>query len=469
MSSFYFALWVVLALAAILHLLVHKREPISTVSWSLFVLLVPVLGPAIYFSFGPERLIRQAFKRKKIISPILSVAEGKSSQQELSSDRVSPISFFNLLQNVSSFPVSYGNRITFLTDPQEALNSMIQEISAAKSYIHLEYYIISSDAITENIFDSLIAARNRGVEVRILYDSLGSLSLKRLHFRKLKRTGIHIAGFLPFSLIPQRINFNFRNHRKILVVDGRTAFTGGTNLGREYLGKPGDHQWRDFSIQLWGPVCHQLEEVFRADWKFTTQEDLSSLKYYPPLQHPGNALIQVIDSGPDTSFQSLHRAIFGGVTTAQKQISLMTPYFIPDSSMLAALEVAALRGVDLKLVFPEKNDQWLVKWASRSYYDELLEAGAKIFEFQPKILHAKLMTIDDELTLIGSGNMDIRSFRLNFEITLLIQDVGINQQAQKLFDDDKKNSVQIQTETFRRRGLCKQLTENSCRLLAPIL
>ena len=156
MSSFYFALWVVLALAAILHLLVHKREPISTVSWSLFVLLVPVLGPAIYFSFGPERLIRQAFKRKKIISPILSVAEGKSSQQELSSDRVSPISFFNLLQNVSSFPVSYGNRITFLTDPQEALNSMIQEISAAKSYIHLEYYIISSDAITENIFDSLI-------------------------------------------------------------------------------------------------------------------------------------------------------------------------------------------------------------------------------------------------------------------------------------------------------------------------
>ncbi|MFM8312791.1 MAG: cardiolipin synthase, partial [Deltaproteobacteria bacterium] len=329
---------------------------------------------------------------------------------------------------------------------------MIAAIDAAKVYIHLQYYIISSDDITERIFDSLISARLRGVEVRILYDALGSLSLKRFHFRKLKKAGIQIAGFLPFSLLPQRINLNFRNHRKILVIDGTTAFTGGTNLGKEYLGKPGDHQWRDFSIQLWGPVCLQLQEVFREDWKFTTQEELTEDKYFPSVFSTGNAIIQVLASGPDTSFHSLHQAIFWAITSAKKQISLMTPYFVPDSALLTALEVASLKGIDIKLVLPQKNDQKLVRYASRSYYNELLRAGVKIYEFQPKILHAKQMTVDDDFTLIGSGNMDIRSFRLNFEISLLIRDREVTCQAQTLFNNDLKNSQNISLENFSKRG-----------------
>lgn len=469
-SSLYYASWVVLALAAIFHLLIHKREPISTISWGLFVLLIPILGPALYFTFGPERLIRQATKRKKIISnPPLSPFSTSLSQKPNSNLKPDPKSFFTLTQNTTNFPVSDGNRVSFLHDPKEALDTMVASIERAKSYIHLEYYIISSDSITEKIFDSLIVASKRGVEVRILYDSLGSLSLKQLFFRKLRNAGIQISGFLPFSLLPQRINLNFRNHRKIIVVDGETAFTGGTNLGKEYLGNPGDHQWRDFSIQLWGPVCLQLEEVFREDWKFTTREDLSHPKYFPCPKRAGNALIQVIDSGPDTSFRSLHRAIFWGITSATKQVSMMTPYFIPDSSLLTALEVAALRGIDLKLVLPQKNDQKLVRLASRSYYSELLKSGVKIYEFEPKILHAKLITIDDDFTLIGSGNMDIRSFRLNFEITLLIQDKEVTHQAQNLFNTDLEKSVNISSERFSKRGLLTEMVENACRILAPIL
>lgn len=469
MSNLYFALWMVLALSAILHLLVHKREPVSTISWSLFVLLIPVLGPLIYFTFGPERLIRQAYKRKLVITPASS-----SDNQSLSPARrpiatIPTSTFLNLTQNISQFPVSGGNKVHFLTDPQDALIAMIKAIEGAKSFVHLEYYIISSDIITDKIFDSLISAKKRGCQVRVLYDSLGSLSLKRFHFRRLKNAGIHIAGFLPFSLVPQRINLNFRNHRKILIIDGVTAFTGGTNLGREYLGNPGNHQWRDFSTQLWGPVVLQLEEVFKYDWKFTTQEDLSNSLYYPEPKSAGSALIQVIDSGPDTSFQSLHRAIFGGITSAQKQISLMTPYFVPDSSILTGLEVAALKGIDLKLILPKKNDQCLVKFASRSYYSDLLKAGAKIYEFNPKILHAKLMTMDDEFTLIGSGNMDIRSFRLNFEITLLIQDKDVTRRAQDLFEEDLKKSSRIQSSEFEKRGVTQEIIENVCRLLAPIL
>ena len=470
MSSLYYSLGIVLAIAAIIHLLVHKREPISTISWGLFVILVPLLGPVLYFTFGPERLIRQASKRKRVISAHL--AQRRESLSNISSkhnleDKTDL--FFNLTQNVTHFPRSEGNRILFLHDPQEALRTMISEIEKAQKFIHLEYYIIASDPITENIFDSLIAARSRGVEVRILYDALGSLSLKRFHFKKLKAAGIQIAGFLPFSLLPQRINMNFRNHRKIIVIDGQTAFTGGTNLGKEYLGRPGKHQWRDFSIQLWGPVCLQLQDVFREDWSFTTQEDLTDKKYFPAPKIEGKAKIQVIDSGPDTSFQSLHRALFGAITSAKNQISLMTPYFVPDSSILTALEVASLKGVDLKIVLPRKNDQPLVRLASRSFYSELLRAGVKIFEFAPKILHAKLMTIDDEFTLIGSGNMDIRSFRLNFEITLLVEDPDVTQQAQYFFNNDLKNSEPIDLGKFSTRGILVELLENACRLLAPIL
>lgn len=458
---------IVAAFAALIHLLIHKREPISTISWGLLVALVPLLGPALYFTFGPERLVRQASKRKSLIST-------RFSRIELSSDvgglpHPHGDSLFNLTQNISSFPISEGNRLLFLHDPQETLNTMIAEIDKAQVYIHLEYYIISSDSITENIFDSLISARRRGVEVRILYDALGSLSLKRLHFRKLKEAGIQIAGFLPFSLLPQRINLNFRNHRKILVIDGKTVFSGGTNLGKEYLGKPGKHQWRDLSIQLWGPVCLQLQEVFREDWAFTTKEDLIDNKYFPNLSEEGNARIQVIDSGPDTSFQSLHRAIFAGITSARQKISVITPYFIPDSAMTTALEVAALKGVDLKIILPQKNDQPLVRFASRSFYSELLKAGVGIYEFEPKILHAKLMTLDDEFTIIGSGNMDIRSFRLNFEITMIIQDKEITRQAQEIFDIDLKRSRNITPAVFSKRGLHQEVIENACRILAPIL
>ena len=254
-----------------------------------------------------------------------------------------------------------------------------------------------------------------------------------------------------------------------MIIDGNTAFTGGTNLGKEYLGRPGTHQWRDFAIQLFGPVCLQLQEVFREDWKFTTHEDLSHEKYFPPTTPQGKARIQLLESGPDTAFRSLHQMIFWAITSASKQISLMTPYFIPDRALLTALEVTALKGVDLKLILPQKNDQKLVRYASRSFYGELLRAGIKIYEFEPKILHAKLMTVDDDFTLIGSGNMDIRSFRLNFEITLLVQDKEVTQQAQQLFDHDLKKSINISREDFSKRGLFNEVIENACRLLTPIL
>jgi cardiolipin synthase len=333
----------------------------------------------------------------------------------------------------------------------------------------LEYYIISSDEVTEMLFASLLQAAQRGVEVRVLYDSVGSLSLKRIYFRKLAQAGAKIAGFLPFSVVPQRWNLNFRNHRKILIVDGQIVFTGGTNIGRQYLGRRTKHQWHDYTVKVEGPVCLQLQDVFAKDWHFTTQEDLFQAGYYPPAKAAGDATIQMLESGPDSSFATLHQALFQAINSAETEIRLTTPYFIPDPAIMSSLVGAALRGIRVTLVLPLKTDAPLVRYASRSFYDVLLQAGVKIFEYQPRILHAKMMLIDRKWTMIGSANMDIRSFRLNFELNLLIYGESVATQAAALFEADLAQSVQVDPIAFQSRPLSQQMLENACRLLSPVL
>lgn len=462
-----------MTLWCIFHLLIHKREPSSTLSWLLFVTFIPILGATIFLVFGPQRLERNALKRKeKLHQTALIEQEGESPSGSALPSGLSEradTQVLRLAKQISEYAVTAGNQLELLADPLVTLNEMHAAIAAAKRFIHLEYYIIAADEVTEQLFEGLAQAADRGVEVRILYDALGSLFLKQRYFKPLAKKGVRTAGFLPFSLVPQRFNFNFRNHRKILIVDGKTAFTGGTNIGKEYLGKRGDHQWRDFSVKVSGPVCLQLQDVFAKDWMFTTGEDLFRSDYYPRSSYTGDSVVQVMESGPDTAFQTLHQALFLAINSAEKQILLTTPYFIPDSTMMTALVVAALRGVDVQIILPLKSDSWLVQNASRSFYDNLLRAGAKIFEYQPRVLHAKMLMIDNKWTIIGSANMDIRSFRLNFELNLLVYGSSLARQAMDIFQDDLKNSKQVDRHLFMLRPMRQQIAENACRLLSPIL
>jgi cardiolipin synthase len=365
--------------------------------------------------------------------------------------------------------VTSGNRVELLQDPYRALLAMQESIEAARYFIHLEYYIIRSDEVTRQLFEHLLSAAKRGVEIRILYDSLGSLSLKRIYFRKLLQKGVKIAGFLPFSLFPQRMNVNFRNHRKILLVDGHTAFTGGTNIGRQYLGRRNEGQWHDYSVKVSGPACAQLQDVFAKDWHFTTQEDLLDPKYYPQPKGNGDSVIQVLESGPDASFLSLHQALFLALNSAREEILLTTPYFVPDPAITTSLMVAARRGVKVMILLPLKSDSRLVQYASRSFFDELLRAGVNIFEYTPRILHAKCLVIDKKWTILGSANMDIRSFRLNFELNLLVYGPSVAEQATSLFETDLQHSRQVDLRRFLARPLGQQMIENACRLLSPVL
>ncbi len=462
-----FGLWI----WAVALLLLNKRDPTSTLAWLFYVSLFPYGGPLTFLVFGPQRLERKASKRKRR----LQEAHGNEIKSKRTEAKDTPElsdlenRMVRLASQISDYPATGGNEVEILPNPAEGLHAMREAIRAAKSFIHLEFYIIATDEVTRDLFSDLTAAALRGVEVRILYDSFGSLFLKRFSLRPLEKAGAQIAAFLPFSLSPDRINPHFRNHRKILVVDGEVAFTGGANIGKEYLGRPYRKQWRDYLIRVRGPVCVQLQEVFAKDWLFTTEEDLFQDKYFPKPKSYGSTVVQVIESGPDTRFHVFHQMLFLALNSAEHEILLTTPYFIPDPAVNSALMVAALRGVKVQLLLPAKSDAPLVQWASRSFYDDVLAAGVSIHEYQPTILHAKVMCIDGKWSMFGSANMDTRSFRLNFELNLLMFGDRLAADAANLFRLDQENSQPVLPAVFARRSIRKRIVENACRLLSPIL
>lgn len=452
-------------------LLLNKRDPTSTLAWLFYVSVFPLGGPLTFLIFGPQRLERKALKRKrKLVAGVRTEIEsmqGGLAKAPALSEQESRL--LRLASKISDYPATGGNEVEILPNPAEGLHAMREAIRGAKSFIHLEFYIIATDDVTRDLFNDLTAAALRGVEVRILYDSFGSIFLKRFSLRKLEKAGAQIAGFLPFSLIPNRINPHFRNHRKILLVDGKVAFTGGANIGKEYLGRPYRQQWRDFLIRVRGPVCTQLQDVFAKDWLFTTEEDLFHDRYFPPAESPGSTVVQCIESGPDTQFHVFHQMVFLALNSAEHEILLTTPYFIPDPAVNAALMVAALRGVKVQLLLPAKSDAPLVQRASRSFYSDVLAAGVTIHEYQPTILHAKMLCIDGKWSMFGSANMDTRSFRLNFELNLLMFGDRLAAQATSLFRGDQLNSTPVTAEKFARRPIATKILENACRLLSPIL
>lgn len=454
-------------LASVYLLLIQKREPSSTVAWILFVTMAPILGPFVFFLIGRQRWFRKAIKRRKLIPSKSTLSDEDVMQYRSMSDL--DYNILSLATRASEYCPTSENVLVFLPDPGETLNQMRAAIQGAKEFVHLEYYIIANDEVTQALSQDLISAAKRGVEVRVLYDSFGSLSLRKYFLRNLTQGGVKIAGFLPFSLIPQHFNINFRNHRKILIIDGKDAYTGGVNIGRKYLGTRTKNQWHDYSVKVTGPACRQLQDVFAKDWYFTTREELFDARYYPNSESQGSGVVQVLESGPDSSFRSLHKTTFLAVSSARRSIMMTTPYFIPDPAIKVALTVAAMRGVSVQLILPAKTDAPLVQLAARSFYEDLLKAGVKIYEFQPRVLHAKLLVVDDKWTMLGSGNMDIRSFRLNFELNLMIMDTQLAETCRQTLEEDIQESQLVTWELYEQRPLIKRLAENSCRLLSPIL
>jgi cardiolipin synthase A/B len=486
----------VIAFALIPVVLLRRKEPGSTIAWILTLIFLPAVGAFLFVAFGSER-VRVPARRKRehdaIVraellahtpgvvaapddsAPVLAFAP---SDDPLALGSVAPsdateleLSLFKVGAHLTHGRPTSGNKILPLFGGNDAYAALGAAIDAAVHHVHCEYYLIRNDATGEWFKERLIAAAARGVEVRLLCDGYGCFAVHASYFRALKKAGVKLGTFLPMrSVLLQPVNL--RNHRKIVVVDGTIGFTGGLNIGDEYRGvMKGVGQWRDVHLRIEGGAARDLQRVFYQDWFFTTGEALRGASYFPPppAAPAGKATIAIIPSGPDTRNWAIERIFFGAIAGARKKVWMTTPYFVPDQAILVAMELAAMRGVDVGIILPGHSNHSVTFHAGRSFYDPLLEAGVKIYEYLPGMVHAKTMVVDGAVSLVGSANMDLRSFRLNFEIHALAHDGELAAQLEKTFEADVAQSKLVNLGEWRKRGGRLRIYEGASRLVSPLL
>jgi cardiolipin synthase len=478
----------VLAFALIPVVLLRRKEPASTLAWILTLVFLPAIGAFLFVAFGSER-VRVPARRKRehdaiVRAELLATTPGVVA----SPDDSAPIlalatatelerSLFKVGAHLTHGRPTSKNGILPLFGGNDTYAAMGAAIDAARHHVHAEFYLIRNDKTGEWFKDRLIAAAARGVEVRLLCDGYGCFAVHTSYFRALKKAGVRVGTFLPMrSLLLQPVNL--RNHRKIVVVDGDVGFTGGLNIGDEYRGEmKGIGEWRDIHMRIDGGAVRDLQRVFYQDWFFTTGEALRGPAYFPlvatdgptPSGEPGVATIAIIPSGPDTRNEAIERIFFGAIAGARKRLWMTTPYFVPDQAITVAMELAAMRGVDVRIVLPGHSNHAVTFHAGRGFYDPLLEAGVKVYEYVPGIVHAKTMVVDGAVSLVGSANMDLRSFRLNFEVHALVHDADLAAQLEQSFERDLSQSRLVDLAEWRRRGARLRIYEGASRLVSPLL
>lgn len=453
-------------------LLTRKRQPAASVAWILAIILLPILGGVLFLFFGVNRVERRkagkAAASRATVDSVprlreydLPASDGWNEQQSR---------LMRLASDLCDNRPTTGNEIELLIDTNIAIRRIEEAILAARESIHLEYYIWKPDVVGLRIRDLLIERAREGVKVRFLYDSLGSLTLSRRFIRPMRSAGISVAPFLPGQSLRERWSINLRSHRKIVVVDGRIGFTGGMNIGDEYLGRNRRlGYWRDTHLRITGPAVLQLQRVFAEDWFYATGEDLTQSLLFPPTEAAGPLTAQVVSSGPVGEIRAFHSLMFAAINEARERITLATSFFVPTDSLVTALETAALRGVQVRLLNPGKSAYPWTTRAGRSYYDTLLQAGVVIHEYRRGILHSKTLTIDGCWSLVGSPNFDVRSLLLNFEVGVAVYDAGFAQALEEHYEADLQHATQIDAISWSRRPLRQVLVENFCRLFSPVM
>lgn len=458
-------------------IILERRDPSKTLAWLLILIFLPVAGFILYLVFGRQFRKRRITAKKKILNNyIYPLDDSFQEYQENPLPNIKSLKEKNrlieLIYNNADFPPTLNNEIAVLTNGDEIFPAFLNAINEAKDHIHLETYILRNDNIGKAICELLCQKALEGVKVRLLYDGLGSRHLKRDFVKKLRTAGVETASFFPVNLPFLHRKINYRNHRKILVVDGKIGFVGGANIGDEYLGRnPNIGYWRDTHLQLQGHAVYFLQRIFLQDWYFTTKESVkcafSSL--FPCKNSQGNQIVQITTSGPDTQWEAIMQVYYYTIATAEKSVLITSPYFIPNESILTALKTSALSGVDVKLLLPAKPDYKIVFWAAMSYLEELLEAGVEIYLYQKGFIHSKVLTVDEIVSSIGSANMDQRSFSLNFEVNAFIYDQETAQRLEKDFREDLKHAKKIELEAFKNRPLSHHFLESIARLFSPLL
>lgn len=448
-----------------------RRSPESARSWLLLIFFEPLAGLLLYGCFGRAELPRIRRRRIRQLNQRLApLTEQILRRPEIHQAAVDAAALpaAKLASRVGSLPILDGNGIELISEYRESLARLAADIEAAVSHVHLLYYIFACDPATEPILDALRRARARGVRCRILVDSYGSRSHLPQLASALRDADIEVREVLPTGLFSRAgMRRDLRNHRKVAVIDGRVGYTGSQNLIRPDF-RPGV-RYEELVVRVTGPLVLELQYVFCCDWLLETEEMLDGPELFPAPPMTGSIAAQVLPSGPAWTPLSLQRIVVQLIHSAQHRVVITTPYFIPDEAFLQALQTAGLRGVEVRLMVSEREEQFLVSQAQQSWYEELLACGVQIQLFHRHFLHAKHITIDHGISVLGSCNMDIRSFVLNAEISLLVYDSGFTRSVQELQARDLRRSRPLTAAEWQRRGRVVRAIQNLCRLLSPLL
>ncbi|MBO5132682.1 MAG: cardiolipin synthase [Paludibacteraceae bacterium] len=460
------AVYVYTILTTIIFLMMENRNPVKSIAWIFVLIFVPIFGFLFYI------LVGKRFRKRRIINKrSYRIREGNQiMEEEFPENEMNTFErgIAKLAYNNSGAVLCANNNVKIYTNATLLFDDIEKAILEAQKHINIEYYIFNSDKIGTRIMDALKKKAQEGVEIRMIVDDVGSIKLKKKDIKSLIAHGIQVMSFLEVRLPYINSRVNYRNHRKILVIDGEIGFTGGYNIADRYIYGLSWGPWRDTHIKVEGSVVSELQKSFFEDWYFVKQELVDDARFYPTPTAKGNSLMQIVISGPDLIWESIMQCYIKAFLEAQKRIYIETPYFLPPESVISALQIAALNNIDVRIILPYRSDAQLTLFSTYSYLDQMFKAGVKIYLYQEGFIHSKI-TIVDDTSFVGSSNMDFRSFNQNFELNAIIYDKEKTKEFTEIYFEDIKHSNELDFDTWKKRPLQQRLKESSARLFSPIL
>lgn len=460
-------------LSALSLIFIERKEPTTTWAWLIILIVLPGIGLILYLLLGQNLSRQKIFREKKLADKIkryklISNRELPNFDSEIN-ENYEDLILMNY--NHSGAIYTTGNEVKTYINGEEKFKDLFNDIRAAKSFIHIEYYIFRYDDLGKALIRELHEKTKDGVEVRLVIDGMGSKRITKKIIKEIESYGIKMAIFFPGVLPHINTRINYRNHRKIVVIDGKIGYVGGFNVGNEYVNKGKQFKfWRDTHIRVKGEVVNELNKRFILDWDYAADENMGNMSMYFPIPEVvGNVGIQIVSSGPDHMEEYIKNSYMKIINNAKNYVYIQTPYLVPDSPMMEALKISALSGVDVRIIVPGAPDHFFMEWMLSANIGLLIEYGIKIYRYGNGFIHSKTIVADGEVCSIGTANLDIRSFKLNFEVNAFIYNEIIAKEQEKIFLDDQSNSKLVTKEEYYKRSRLLKVKESLIRLLAPIL
>ncbi|VXB45113.1 cardiolipin synthase [Maribacter litoralis] len=473
-NTIFWLAYVAVTLWSIVNIIFNGSKATKMISWSLSVIIFPFLGPLLYYLFGINRRkfklfkLKQNEKRKLFSETYKELEGGEQSVHEFEDYKQDKLA--SLIRKNSYFAPYKGNGVALLNSGEETFNAIFKAIEGAKKFIHLQYYILEDGMLLDRFYELFQKKVKEGVEIRMLYDSFGSNSMRGKRVQRFKDLGVKAYSTMPIRFGNLLFTLNYRNHRKIVVVDGNIGFTGGFNVSDKYMKPDSDLGiWQDLHLQITGPAVNSLQRVFVKDYHFAGKEELLLQdKYFPKIESAGETVAQIISSGPDSRYPAIMQQYLAMINIATKSICIANPYFIPGEPVLEAIRIAALSGVEVTLLTPKISDSLLAQYSMFSTFEALLEVGAKIY-LRPDFSHSKVIIIDSEIVSVGSGNFDYRSFEHNFETNAILYDKDKASHIEELFTKHCTEDAKVDLEDFKKRSPFSKFLEGLAKFFSPLL